>query len=48
MLARCHEALGDLAAARAALERFRRELPHADPDLPLLAEAEGIAGRLGA
>jgi serine/threonine protein kinase len=47
MLARCHEALGDRAAARAALARFRRELPDAEPDLPLVAEAEALARRLG-
>jgi tetratricopeptide (TPR) repeat protein len=47
MLARCHEALGDLPAARGALGRFRRELAYADPDLPLLAEAGTVGARLG-
>jgi len=44
--ARAHAALGERSTARAEVDRLLRRLKHADPDLPLLREAQTLRARL--
>jgi tetratricopeptide (TPR) repeat protein len=46
LAARAHEHRGELARARAAVDEVLAMWKGADPDLPMLAEARGMRGRL--
>jgi len=46
LAAKAHDHLGERGKARAAVDEVLALLKNADPDLPLLAEARGMRGRL--